>query len=182
LVLRYQDRVFNLILHQCGSALEAEDLTQEAFLKAFRGLAAFRHGSHFYTWLFRIAINTVLSRGRKLARRKVQEGVRLEGIGEGGEKEEAGDGHAIERAGPEGEDPRVVLEKKDLQEQVWKGLGVIRPEYKAVLLLRDMEGQDYQTIAETLGLSQAAVKSRLHRARMELAKVLKDLRPEGMGK
>jgi RNA polymerase sigma-70 factor, ECF subfamily len=78
LVVRYQDRVFNLLLRMTGSENEAEDLAQETFLKAYRALATFRRGSKFYTWLFRIAVNTGYSRGRQVVRRQRVEGVSLD--------------------------------------------------------------------------------------------------------
>lgn len=180
LVKKYQERVFNLLWRLCGSEVEAEDLAQETFLKAYRALGSFRHGSQFYTWLFRIAVNTGYSRGRQVARRRQHEGVSLDAPPSGARDS---DGDAATRGqgvpAEEDEHPGRRLEKEELQTRVRKGLEQLDPDYRAVLLLRDMEGLDYEAIAESLEISRAAVKSRLHRARMELARELKDLRPEG---
>lgn len=176
LVIRYQDRVYNLLSRMTGSAEEAEDLAQETFLKAYRALSTFRKGSKFYTWLFRIAVNAGYSRGRKQVRRQRVEGVRLDAPahGDGDEPGSWGDRMAASTAGP-----TEQLEQRQLKERVQEGLAQLEDDYRAVILLRDMEGLDYDAIAEALNISYAAVKSRLHRARLELARILKDLRPEG---
>jgi RNA polymerase sigma-70 factor (ECF subfamily) len=175
LVLRHQDRLYNLLVRLCGSRGEAEDLAQEAFLKAYRGLSSFRQGSQFYTWLFRIAVNTAYSRGRRLAGRMEREAGRLDAGGQDDREQ-----NLVESmAGDPEDDPAVSLERRQLQERVRAGLERLDADHRAVILLRDMEGLDYERVAEVLGTTRAAVKSRLHRARQELARVLKDLRPEG---
>jgi len=180
LVVRYQDRVFNLLLRLTGSENEAEDLAQETFLKAYRALGTFRRGSKFYTWLFRIAVNTGYSRGRQVVRRQRVEGLSLDAPavgGDGGEGNGAGAWSATMAAA--GSNPAERLEENLLRQRVQEGLAQLDPEYRAVILLRDLEGLDYEAIADALSITRAAVKSRLHRARLELARLLKDLRPEG---
>lgn len=173
LVVRYQDRVFNTLARMCGSPQEAEDLAQETFLKAFRALGSFRQGSKFYTWLFRIAVNTGFSRRRQEVRRKVHEGGRLDA---GGNND--GDELSLEAVIPDRKetDPAQILEREALRARVREGLQQIDTDYRAILILRDIEGMDYESIAESLDITTAAVKSRLHRARLELARILKDLR------
>ena len=78
-----------------------------------------------------------------------------------------------------GPNPAERLEQDFLRERVQEGLAGLDPEYRSVILLRDLEGLDYEAIADALSITRAAVKSRLHRARLELARLLKDLRPEG---
>lgn len=172
LVTRYQDRVFNTLVRMCGSPQEAEDLAQETFLKAFRALGSFRQGSKFYTWLFRIAVNTGFSRRRQEVRRKTHEGGRLD-AGVAGDDE-----LSLENVIPDRKDtdPAKVLEQNQMRARVREGLNQVDDDYRTILVLRDIEGMDYETIAETLDISIAAVKSRLHRARQELARILKDLR------
>ena len=172
LTLRYQDRVFNMLARFCGSEEEAEDLAQETFLRAYRALGAFRQGSKFYTWLFRIAVNAAFSRRRQEAQRKRHEVGRLDAP-----NDPAGDAQALRDvlADPAGGDPAALFEKELLKKRVQEGLQQLDPDYRSIVLLRDIEGLDYDTIAETLSISRAAVKSRLHRARLELARVLKDL-------
>ncbi|MCY3020988.1 MAG: sigma-70 family RNA polymerase sigma factor [Planctomycetota bacterium] len=174
LVLRYQDRVFNMLARMCGSADEAEDLAQETFLKAYRALDAFRQGSKFYTWLFRIAVNTAFSRRRQDGRRKSHEAARLDAPGSSAGEGEQTMRETVADAGEN--DPARRLEKEQLKQRVRDGLARIEPDYRSILVLRDIEGLDYDAIAETLSISRAAVKSRLHRARQELARLLKDLR------
>jgi RNA polymerase sigma-70 factor (ECF subfamily) len=177
LVIRYQDRVYNLLLRMTGSGEDAEDLAQETFLKAYRALGSFRRGSKFYTWLFRIAVNAGYSRGRKHARRQRVEGVSLDAPanpGHGDEPTTWGERMADATTGPSEE-----VERRQLRERVQQGLAQLDDDYRAVILLRDMEGLDYGAISDALNISYAAVKSRLHRARLELARVLKDLKPEG---
>jgi RNA polymerase sigma-70 factor (ECF subfamily) len=177
LVIRYQDRVYNLLLRLTGSADDAEDLAQETFLKAYRALGSFRRGSKFYTWLFRIAVNAGYSRGRKQVRRQRVEGVSLDAPSKSGGEDEStawGDRMASATA-----DPTEELEQRQLRERVQEGLAQLEEDYRSVILLRDMVGMDYGAISEALNISYAAVKSRLHRARLDLARVLKDLKPEG---
>lgn len=173
LVLRYQDRIFNTLTRFCGPADEAEDLAQETFLKAYRALADFREGSRFYTWLFRIAVNTALSGRRQNTRRQRLEAGRLDAS-----SDPAGDGPALGNmlADPAAADPAAALEKNQMQQRVQESLQQLDPDYRCILLLREVAGLDYNAIAETLFVSRASVKSRLHRARLELARKLKELR------
>ena len=174
LVVRYQDRVYNVLARMCGSPDEAEDLAQETFLKAYRALGAFRQGSKFYTWLFRIAVNAAFSRRRQDARRKSHETGHLDAAG--GAEEDGEQPLRDVVADPASEEPGRRLEREQLRERVQQGLAQLEPDYRSILLLRDAEGLDYDAIADTLSISRAAVKSRLHRARQELARLLKDLR------
>lgn len=178
LVRRYQDRVYTLLVQFCGSKTEAEDLAQETFLKAYRALGNFRGQSKFYTWLFRIAVNAGISRGRKVSRVRTHEGVSLDAPMSGESAEEnptlGAQARADNRFSPENK-----AERKEIQERVRAGLEQLNPEYRSVVLLRDMEGLDYEAIATTLAISTSAVKSRLHRARSQLARILRDLRPKG---
>lgn len=174
LVLRYQDRVYNLLMRFCGTAEEAEDLAQEAFLKAYRALGTFRHGSRFYTWLFRIAVNTALSRRRKEVRRRGHEVASLDAPASGSSDDERLREVVADNAAA---DPAGEMEREHVRKRVREALEAVDEDYRTVLLLRDIEGMDYDAIAETLSISRAAVKSRLHRARQEMARLLRDLRP-----
>jgi RNA polymerase sigma-70 factor (ECF subfamily) len=177
LVRRYQDRVFGMLVRLTGSENEAEDLAQETFLKAYRALGSFRRGSKFYTWLFRIAVNTGYSRGRQIVRRQRVEGVSLDAPVAGNEGAEDATTWGGRLAGAS-QSPAERMDQDFVRERVQEGLAQLDPEYRAVILLRDMEGLDYEQIAEALSISRAAVKSRLHRARLELGRLLKDLRPD----
>lgn len=175
LIARYQDRVYSTLARMNGME-DAEDLAQETFLKAYRALGTFRQGSKFYTWLFRIAVNTAFSRRRQDVRRKSNEGVRLDAPAHGGEDGERSVRDLIAERGDS--DPSTGMDKELIRQRVREGLEQIDPDYRDILVLRDMNGLDYDAIAETLSLTCAAVKSRLHRARQEMARLLKDLADE----
>ena len=174
LVVRYQDRVFNILLRMSGSPVDAEDLAQETFFKAYKALGSFRQGSRFYTWLFRIAANTSFSKRRQEVGRRKHEGGSLDATGGNGDHGESSLAAMI--PGSSDSDPARQLDKKLLRESVLNGLRELDEDYKAVLILREIEGMDYDSIADTLSLSRAAVKSRLHRARLEMARILRHLK------
>jgi RNA polymerase sigma-70 factor (ECF subfamily) len=175
LARRYQDRVYNLLLRMCGSEGEAEDLAQDTFMLAYRAIASFKQGSKFYTWLFRIAVNRSFSHRRQDARRRKHEGGRLDAAAGGGDGE-----HSVGSLIPDRHDtdPARQLDTELVRQRVREGLEQIDADYRAILVLKDIEGMDYDSIAQTLSITRAAVKSRLHRARQELARLLKDLKPE----
>lgn len=163
LVRKYQDRVFNTCWRICGHLEDARDLTQEAFLKAFENIADFRERSGFYTWIFRVAVNLALSHQRKAARRHT---VSLDAErGATGTQAEAlvrQVGHASR------DDPARTASESELQGCVVRALQALDDDHRAVIVLRDLEGLDYQEIAEVLDIRLGTVKSRLHRARMAL--------------
>ncbi len=153
LVRKYQSRLFNTIFHVLGNVHDAEELTQEAFLKAWSHLAEFRQASSFYTWLYRIAMNLVATR-RRLRRGNAP----LEIFGE-----QTGSTVTDHRNNPSG-----FLESEEICQQVREALGKLPPAYREILVLREIEGLDYRAIAEVLGIPVNTVRSRLFRARMEL--------------
>jgi RNA polymerase sigma-70 factor (ECF subfamily) len=154
LVEKYQNRLFNTLLPMAASREEAEDLTQDAFVQAFTKLHTFQQQSAFYTWLYRIAFNLTL--GRKRRRRRVE--ISVEQVREitGLEPVDAGDA------------PGERLERNERVAQVREALEAISEEHRAILVLREMEGCCYETIAEILELPVGTVRSRLHRARIQL--------------
>lgn len=157
LVARYQDRVYNTCLRMCGNAADAEDFAQEALIKALQSLDRFDGRSRFYTWLFRIAVNLVLS-GRRRAST-----VRMRGLDEGGRwaQLESADAPVVVQAGRR-EEHRLVLAAMD----------ELDADARAIVVLRDVESLDYAEIAEILNIAPGTVKSRLHRARMALREKL----------
>lgn len=164
LVTRYQDRILNTCWRICGNLEDAQDLAQETFLKAIESLGTFRHKANFYTWVFRIAVNVSISHRRKAAR-----SVKLSLHGRDGEM--IGDQHNARLAGRVSEDPQdppARLSKSETGRLVLEAMNELDEEHRAVLVLRDMEAFDYHQIAEILEVPVGTVKSRLHRARMEL--------------
>ena len=171
LVLRYQDRVYNLALRLTRRPEEAEDVTQEAFIKAYKALPAFAGRSGFYTWLFRITFNAAHSRLRSLGRRRARE--KVVPMGAPLTDDEGPDAPA-EPASPD-PGPAEAVETRDSAERVRRAIDSLEPANRAVVVLREMEGLSYDEIADVTGSTRAAVKSRLHRARLSLAGELKDL-------
>ncbi|MFA6132650.1 MAG: sigma-70 family RNA polymerase sigma factor [Phycisphaerae bacterium] len=170
LVAKYQDRLLNLVGRVCGRWAEAEDLAQEAFLKALEKLGTFRGQSQFYTWLFRIAANLALSHRRHVER------INFRSVNDG---DEAVGGQAAglsamlaQRRHPSPEaaamtaetSTRVAAELEDLEEQM-----------RMIIILRDIEDMSYEEIAQVLDVPAGTVKSRLHRARCLLKDKLSDL-------
>lgn len=158
LVQKYQDRLYNTVLHLVGSAEDARDVVQDAFVKAFLKLETFRRTSAFYTWLYRIAFNTAMSGGRR--RRPVRS---LD------ERRDCGE----EPVDTEGAAPGDRLEQEELAGQVRAALDTLSDEHRVVIVLRDLDGRGYDEIAAILELPVGTVRSRLHRARMQLREQLK---------
>lgn len=164
LVRRYQDRVFNACLRVSGNHAEAEDLTQEAFMKALQAIDRFDGRSGFYTWLFRIAINLTLSARRRGARRPT---VSLDApVGNCGE-DSIGRRLSSGESGPD----RVACDS-ETHRRVLEALAGLNDDYRVVVVLRDVESFSYDEIAEILEVPVGTVKSRLHRARLALRNTL----------
>ena len=169
LVLRHQDRAFNLAFRLTGSREDAADAVQEAFLKAYRGMPSFRRQSSFYTWLFRILVNEVRSRRRSGSARRFEFQPRRGGRPERGTRR-PGEGPAGCR--PTGRTRRSRPAWRSAGRSWKQALQSLEFDQRAIIALRDIEGRDYAEIAEVLGCPQGTVKSRLHRARMALKDAL----------
>ncbi len=167
LVERYQDPLFNGVYRMVGQREEAEDLAQEAFVKAFRGIGRFEGRSSFYTWLYSIAFNLVISYRRKTGSARHLNPLSLNhGGGDDGPGLEAQDAS---------EGPDAQAQRGETRQRIEAAIAELDAEHRAVIVMRDIEGFDYETIAEVLGCPQGTVKSRLHRARLALREMLKDL-------
>jgi RNA polymerase sigma-70 factor (ECF subfamily) len=160
LVRRYQDRLFHVVFRLVGNVEDAQDVVQEAFLNAYQALEGFKGDSLFFTWLYRIAVNTAIS-----LKRKQKVAVRLDS-GRNGQL-------AIEPLDPsETSRPGHALEQAEQEQRVQQALLKLSAEHRAVLILKDMEGQKYETMAEVLQVPIGTIRSRLHRARLELRELL----------
>lgn len=167
LVRRYQDRVFNACWRICGHLEDARDLTQEAFLKAFEGLGSFRQQSGFYTWIFRVAVNLSLTHRRNVHRRRT---VSLD-AGSAATGTQADE--LVKRVQDESDnDPTRGPGDAELHAAVARALQMLDDDHRAVIVLRDIEGFDYQEIATILQIPQGTVKSRLFRARIALQQMI----------
>jgi RNA polymerase sigma-70 factor (ECF subfamily) len=156
LVDRYQHRLYGTLVHVVGSAEQARDVAQDAFLHAFEKLATFRGQSAFYSWLFRIALNAAVSARRKTSRIQYSIDAAREATGE-----EPVDGHA-------GAAPWQALHVADRQRIVQQALAELPEEYRTALVLKEMDELKYEEIAEILDIPIGTVRSRIHRGRQEL--------------
>ncbi len=160
LVRKYQDRLYNTILHVVGCREDARDVVQDAFVQAFVKLDTFQRSSAFYTWLYRIAFNVAVShRRRKRAILSVERTREVTG------EEPIDDGDA----------PGDRLEQTERSRQVRQALARLSEDHRAVLVLREIDGCCYETIADILDLPVGTVRSRLHRARLQLRDQLQEV-------
>ena len=168
LVEKYQDKLFNTTYRLCGNYQDACELTQEAFLRALKGISGFRCEAKFYTWLFRIALNLVRSHQRRAGRKH------FSSLDEPDGKLELAS-QAAGLLGGDCADPAGRAMRAERDGQVMAALGRLAEQYRTVIVLRDIEGLDYEQIAETLGIPVGTVKSRVHRGRLALKEYLADL-------
>jgi len=162
LVIRHEEKLFNVCYWLLGDYQDANDSAQDAFIKAYRGLRKFRSESKFFTWLYRIAVNTCKNKLQSVEYRQKNKMVRLDNPGHPDVKEPA-----MEIA-DESQSPLVKLEKKERLALLKKAINVLPSDQKTVVVLRDIEGLSYKEIASITGLSLSAVKSRLFRGRLDL--------------
>lgn len=164
LVSRYQDRVYNTCYRMCHNQADALDLTQATFLRALESLGQYEARSSFYTWLFRIAVNLTISERRARQRRPAAALEQADPEGAGG--------------GPAGRAAEVSdrLEQCELRARVERALAQLDEEFRAAVILKDIEDMDYASIAEVLDVPVGTVKSRIHRGRLMLRELLKDER------
>ena len=161
LVLRYQKKVYNTVLRLTGDSVQAEDLSQEVFLKIFRGLSSFRGESSFSTYIYRVAANTAID----ALRRREAPTVSLSAENEEGEEFEL----ALPDPGPL---PVELLESRERRQAIRAAIDALPEHPRTVILLRELDGMSYQDIAKVMGLTEGTVKSRINRARARLRQLL----------
>jgi RNA polymerase sigma-70 factor, ECF subfamily len=160
LVRTHQHRIYALALRMLGNAAEAQDVAQEAFLRAHRGIAEFRGEARLSTWLYAIASRLCLNRLAGSERRLTRHGEEtLTRLPDG-------------RPGPD-----QTLERGEIEEALHRAIGELAEERRIVVILRDVEGLAYEEIAEALELPIGTVRSRLHRARLDLKEKLERFFP-----
>jgi len=170
LVTRFQKRVYHLVYGMLGNREDALDVTQEAFIKAYRGLQGFRGGGGFYTWLYRIAYNLSID-----FRRKEWKKVNVEYEDHLNHSDE----HAV-MAGPSPAfHPGKDAARKELNRVIMDAIQELPEQHRAVILLREVEGLSYDEIAKTLKVRKGTVMSRLHYARQRLQETLTPYIEEG---
>ena len=161
LVRRYQDRLYNTVYRLVDNAEDAQDIVQEAFLHAYQALDSFKGDSQFFTWLYRIAFNTAIS-----LKRKQKAVLRIEA----GRSDYGGTGEPLDAS--EESRPGHALERTERERKVQDALNRLSGEHKAVLVMKDMEGMKYEDMAKVLEVPIGTIRSRLHRARLELRELL----------
>ena len=165
LVAAYEKTVYNVALQMTGSREDAQDLTQDAFLKAYSSLDSFRGDSKFSSWLYRIVSNLCLDFKRRQGRRP-SASLTVE--------DDEGETLQLDIA-DESQSPETLLEQKLTREAVQRGLRELPDEQRQILLLREIQGMSYEEIGEVMHLEAGTVKSRIFRARKKLcAFLLKD--------
>jgi RNA polymerase sigma-70 factor, ECF subfamily len=159
-VLRYQERVFRLLLRMLGDRAEAEDLAQEVFISIFKAIDGFRGDSQLSTWVYRVAANHCRNRIKYLTRRRRQ-------LTEG--YDEQGDDHiAVAAHNGRSDAPDQLIEAKQTESLLQAGLLSLDDEQRELIVLREVEHLSYEEIMAITGLPEGTVKSRLFRARAGL--------------
>jgi RNA polymerase sigma-70 factor (ECF subfamily) len=158
IVTRYERRVWAICLRMTGDVEDARDASQDAFITAFRSLGSFRGDAQLGTWLHRVAVNASLDVIRRRTRR------RTEALDENLEQ-------ASDEPGPD-----EAAERASRAAEVHRALARLAPDHRTVIVLHDLQGLQYPEVAEVLDVPVGTVKSRLHRARLELARLLGHLK------
>lgn len=166
IVRRYQDRVYSQCLRWLGDSSVAEEVAQDVFIALYRSLARFRGESSLSTWIYRVSVNHCKNKRLYRNRRRMDRHEPLEGR----QRDDAPQRQIP--AGGRGTEART--ERTQAERLVHDALQALSDEHRQVIVLRDIQDLDYHEIAEILDLPRGTVKSRLHRARTELAKVLRN--------
>jgi RNA polymerase sigma-70 factor, ECF subfamily len=160
LVQAYEQRVFRLLLRMLGRRDEAEDMAQEVFVQVFKAIGTFRGDSRLGTWIYRIAVNLCKNRMKYLSRRHTGEQDELEPAAERLPLSEVKGVTFGETTRPD-----QLVEGFQLERLVQLSIAELEPDFREVLVLRDVEDLTYEELCEVTGLPEGTVKSRLHRAR-----------------
>ncbi len=167
LVVTYQRRVFALVFRMLGRRDEAEDLAQEVFVQVFKAIDQFRGDSKLSTWIYRIAVNLCKNRTKYLSRRHANDQDDVDAMAD-----------RLPFSAAKGvivggiSRPDELVEGMQLEVVVKRAIAQIEPEFREVLILRDVEDMSYEEIAEVTGLADGTVKSRIHRARAQLRAIV----------
>lgn len=168
LILKYQNRIHNVILKMCGNHDDAAELTQETFVKVIESIDKFKGRSSFYTWLFRIGVNLTLNHCQRSARTAPRSLDAEEPAPDGQTRQLLKEFLTDDRAA----DPAVLAQSRELCALALQSLLQLEEPQRTVVVLRDIEGMTYAEIADVLNLEIGTVRSRLSRARSHLREIL----------
>ena len=172
LVLRYQHKVLKLIMRYVRDPVEAEDVAQEAFIKAYRALPSFRGDSAFYTWLYRIAINTAKNALVSSKRRPVDYNLDLQ------DSEQ----YEMQARLKDSETPEGLLLTDEIRNTVNEAIADFPEDLRTAIMLRELEGMSYEEIAAAMECPVGTVRSRIFRAREAIDKRLRPIFDGGLGR
>lgn len=162
LVEAYKTRVYSVLYHMLGNREDAADLAQEAFVRAFKFIGGFRSESNFYTWLYRIAVNTALNfvKGRKEPTLSLNQW------------DDQIEGAPVMKELMAQDSVHGELDREEIQEKLNEALQKLSEEHRAVVVLHDIQGMKHQEVAKVMGCSEATTRSRLHYAHQQLQALL----------
>ncbi len=166
IVLHYQKKVFNLAYRMLGNLEEAKDLAQEVFISVFESIKDLKEEIKFDAWLTQITLNHCRNRWKYLKRRQYFNSDSLD------DPIETEDGNMPKAIADPSDNPEALYEKKMVQQFIQSGLLKLKEDQRELLVLRDLQGFSYEEMGELLGLPDGTIKSKLHRARMDLKEVL----------
>jgi RNA polymerase sigma-70 factor, ECF subfamily len=173
LVLKYQHKVVKLVMRYVRNPAEAEDVAQEAFIKAYRALPQFRGDSAFYTWLYRIAINTakntVVSRDRSPVEYDL-------------DAQNSDDSYDMQSRLKDPETPEGLVLTEEIRGTVNSAIEALPEDLRTAIVLRELEGLSYEEIAESMGCPVGTVRSRIFRAREAIDRRLREVFEGGLGR
>ncbi len=172
LVLRYQHKVLKLVMRYIRDAMEAEDVAQEAFIKAYRALPGFRGDSAFYTWLYRIAINTAKNALVSSKRRPIDYSIDLQ------DPEQ----FELQARLKDVETPEHLVLTEEIRETVNGAMAELPEDLKTAIVLREIDGLSYEEIAAAMDCPVGTVRSRIFRAREAIDRKLRPIFDGGLGR
>lgn len=173
LVRKYQHKVVKLVTRYLRDPADAEDVAQEAFIKAYRAIPQFRGDSAFYTWLYRIAINTAKNAIVSRDRSPVEFDLDLQNVEES---------NSMQARLADAETPESLLQTEEIRETVNKAIEALPEDLRTAIVLRELEGLSYEDIAQAMDCPVGTVRSRIFRAREAIDKRLSEVFEGGLGR
>ena len=173
LVLKYQHKVVKLVMRYVRNPAEAEDIAQEAFIKAYRALPQFRGDSAFYTWLYRIAINTAKNAVVSRDRSPIDFDLDLQNTDES---------YDMQGRLKDSETPEALTLTEEIRSTVNSAIDALPEDLRTAIVLRELEGLSYEEIADAMGCPVGTVRSRIFRAREAIDRRLREVFEGGLGR